>query len=110
MAERKFTMDTHLLFEIGQSSQIEVPCRVEFTYTPGAPESWTQPADPPECEVTGIEAQGESEAWWEVPHWIFDKLAADSELINQLCDYAAEAMADEKAEAMERRAEARRDE
>ena len=115
MAYRKFTMDTELGFEVGMSGQVIVSCRVEFTYTPGSPETPPAyshgglPADPPECEIEAIRIQWR-EAWVEVPIWLTEKMADDDELYHQFCDYAAEAMADEKAEAMERRAEARRDE
>ena len=115
MAYRKFTMDTWLLFEVGQSTQIEVACRVEFTYSPGQPETPPAyshgglPADPPECEITNITAAFEGGIFEALPGRMVDMAAEDSELINQCCDYAAEAMADEKAEAMERRAEDRRE-
>ena len=116
MSHRKFAMETHLLFEVGQSTQIEVPCRVEFTYTPGSPGTPPAyshgglPADPPECEIGHIMVQWEPNIQLSLDACMVARLQNDSELINQLCDYAAEAMADEKAEAMERRAEARRDE
>ena len=112
---RKFKMETWLLFEVGKSTQIEVPCVVEFSYSPGAPETPPSyhhgglPADPPECEISMILLEFPGMPPLGMDPQMQELLFSDVELITQCCDYAAEAMADEKAEATERRAEARRD-
>lgn len=84
----KYEYKTHMRFDVGQSTEFEYDeVWVTFSYTKGHPQTRWSPADPAEIEVLSVEVLvGDKK--FELPEWMVEALADDSEFYSELCEYA----------------------
>ena len=89
----------------------ELDALVEFSYSPGAKATWTNPADPPEVEVVYACLLGVEKPYAEVaaPAWLLRDLEsyATTECFERLCEAGEDYIQGEREYAAEMRAEFR---
>jgi hypothetical protein len=71
--------------------EIEIPVDLEFTFKPGASQTYDDPAEAPEIEFETIEWQvpgqiSGSELFEAVPKWLYEFLSSSDDVFTAICE------------------------